>query len=143
MRTQECRVKLKWVVENCEKEMDIETIREVEKAVDFCEKEPAFAGFSTRSLRPLITEQDSEIQQKVIAAVESAGNLKQHDFGTERKMKAAIDRFHDTDAHTPEPKHQNKSDFMEECTAFWVKARKYWSEEVIEEVLDKARVNTR
>lgn len=48
------------------------------------------------------------------------------------------------DAEKPkEPKHQNKADFMEEATAFWAKARKYWSEEVIEEVLDKARVNTR
>ena len=52
-------------------------------------------------------------------------------------------RFKDVEPEKSEPKHQNKSDFMEEATTFWLKARRHWSEEVIEEVLDKARVNTR
>ena len=104
---------------------------------------PTFVGFSENALRPLINEQDPEIQQKVISIVESAGKEKTMNYGTERKMKAAIARFKDVDAHTPEPKHQNKADFAEECAAFWTKARKHWSEEVIEEVLDKARINTR
>ena len=123
--------------------MDTDTINEVDNAAAFCDEYPAFAGFSTRALRPLIREQDPEIQQKVIALVAKAGERKEELYGTERKMKAAIDRFKEVEPSKPEPKHQNKADFAEECAAFWTKARRYWSEEVIEEVLDKARINTR
>ena len=104
---------------------------------------PTFVGFSENALRPLIREQDPEIQQKVIALVAKGGERKEELYGTERKMKAAIARYKDVEPEKPQPKYQNKADFMEECTAFWVKARRYWEEEVIEEVLDKARINTR
>ena len=101
------------------------------------------SSISVKALAPLRREQDPEIQQKVIALVAKGGERKEDLYGTERKMKALLGRFHDTDAHCPVPKHQNKADFAEECAAFWTKARKYWSEEVIEEVLDKARIGTR
>ena len=37
----------------------------------------------------------------------------------------------------------NAADFAKGCVDFWIWARRYREEEVIEEVLDKARVSTR
>ena len=61
-----------------------------------------------------------------------------------KAVKEEAKRFKEVEPEKPkEPKHQNKADFMEECVAFWTKARRHWEEEVIEEVLDKARISTR
>ena len=62
-------------------------------------------------------------------------------WSKQRKAEAKASKY--VEPEKPQPKTQTKADFMEAATAFWEKARKYWTEEVIEEVLDKARVNTR
>lgn len=58
----------------------------------FVEANSTFVGFSEGALRPLIHEQDPEVQQKVISSVENAGKLKKAKFGTEEKMKSALIR---------------------------------------------------
>lgn len=74
------------------------------------------SGFSAKALRPLIREQDPEIQQKVIT---NAGKLDEENrlsrYGTERKMKAALARYHDPN---PEAKP---------ITAKEVKITKLWN----------------
>lgn len=52
---------------------------------------PTFVGFKEGALRPLINEQDPEIQQKVIRTVENAvPNQRKRLYGTEPKMKKTI-----------------------------------------------------
>ena len=78
MRTQECRLKLDWVVDNCENELDAESIREVRRAAEFCDDHPDLSGFSTKALRPLIREKDAEIKQIAIKKISEDAIGKQH-----------------------------------------------------------------
>lgn len=96
-----------------------------------------FCGMSDKEYRRLVQYTEEVEKDEVGNATISQGEwLKQ------KKEQAVACKL--VEPQKPkEPKHQTKVEFMEECTAFWVKARKLWSEEVIEEVLDKARVNSR
>ena len=93
MRNEECLEKIEWTVKHCGMRKD--HADECIKAREFMKDNPHFGGFSTKGLMPLINEQDPEIKQKVISLVENAGNLKEHKYGTEKKMKAALNRYHD------------------------------------------------
>ena len=73
----------------------------------FVEANATLVGFNEKTLRPLIHEQDPEVQQKVISLSENLGNLKMEKLGTEKKMKKAISRAKgDKPIKEPEPPKQ-------------------------------------
>lgn len=95
MRNEECLEKIEWTVEHCGMRKD--HADECIKAREFMKENTQFWGYSTVGLMPLIREQDSEIKQKIVT---NALKLNDEDrlsrYGTERKMKAAINRYKDT-----------------------------------------------
>jgi hypothetical protein len=84
-------------------------MEEVLKQIGFIEDYPAFAGFSSRAIRPLIREQDPEIKQKIIT---NAGKLNDENrlarYGTEPKMKKAIARYKEVETEEPKKKTPKK-----------------------------------
>ena len=76
--------------------MSESTVNEVKQVIEFKKEHTDLSAFNQKTIMPLIREQDPEIQQKVISLVESAGKEKVMNYGTERKMKAALNRYKDT-----------------------------------------------
>lgn len=91
---------IRWAAEGSEKcGLSEDRVRELKQWVDFIDEKPEFSGFSENALKPLIREQDSEIKEKVIRTVSNpdmSDSTRQQRYGTERKMKAAIARYKDT-----------------------------------------------
>ena len=75
--------------------MSESTVNEVKQVIVFKKEHTEFSVFSENAIKPLIREQDPEVKAKVISLVENAGNLKGEKYGTEQKMKKALNRYKD------------------------------------------------
>lgn len=109
MRTQNCREKIDWIVENCPIGDDAK--REIKKAAEFCEVHPEISGLSSHAIQPLIREKDKEVKELAIPLVksllqkETPSGKKVYKKLTEKQVREVIDKarkeIHPTPCDTP------------------------------------------
>jgi hypothetical protein len=83
MRSQECRKHIEKTGKLCH--LKPETIKEVQKVLDFCYEHPEVSDLSTDAAEALMKIPDPEIQQKAISAVGKTLNRKTPTGGTIKK----------------------------------------------------------
>lgn len=90
MRNEECLEKIDWTVEHCG--MRTDHANECKAALALKKEHTQFWGMSTDALIPLIHEKNEEVKSKIIKLVAKGGERKGELYGTQDKMKAAINR---------------------------------------------------
>lgn len=82
-RTQGCRKHIDKTAKVCH--LKPETVKEIQRVLDFCEEHPQIEGLSTDAVKPLISIQDPKIKATAISHVEKLANRKTPTGGAYKK----------------------------------------------------------